>query len=615
MVIRRRALLLSAAIVLVLMVSVGLWALPELVRRMAVDQVVAITGRQATIEDVDLNLFTGTVAVKGFRLAEREGQGPEPFMRFERLEARLFLPALVLLDVRLRHVALTGLDARVIRTGESEFNFSDILAHIPRREPSEPKPSRFSVTFDRIGLIRTRVLIEDRTVTPTADWSVQSLDAEALSITTREGTPGRGKLRLRSGEASVEFDKAVFQLSPLAVSLTVKLAGMDLTRVVPYIRNPDIALEGGVLGATLDLSFKRVGGKVEEMRVGGEVGLERFAISHSETPGRSIAVARLSAGIRRADVLDRSLVLSSVAVEGADIGMVRRASGELDLLQAIGRFIERRAAAERERIARDRPAASAPRAPAEAPAAPAAPSPTESPATPAEAPKDPSEREWLVKVERITIGGSRLQLLDEAVSPPAQWRVEELAVNLTGLSNSGDDAPATGDGKAQLGGPGQGGLAALAVDVGRLRWASPLAALARVSLTNFDLRALTGYIPSNVPGLATAGLFTTELELDVARKEGTTELAVATAVGSVRFANLELARRGSSAPMLKLPQLALGITKADLVARSVVLGTLEIDGIDARVTRDPDGTLDAVRLLDAAKAPSASRPASATVQP
>ena len=553
--IRRRALLLSAAIVLVAMVSVGLWDLPELVRRMAVDQVVAITGRQATIEDVDLNLFTGSVAVKGFRLAEREGQGPEPFMRFERLEAQLFLPALVLLDVRLRHVGLTGLDARVIRTGESEFNFSDILAHIPRRAPSEPKPSRFSVTFDRVALVRTRVLIEDRTVTPPADWSLQSLDAEARSITTREGSPGRGRLRLRSGEASVEFDKAVFQLSPLAVSLTVKLAGMDLTRVVPYIRNPDIALEGGVLGATLDLSFKRVGGKVEEMRVGGEVGLERFAVSHSETPGRSIAVARLSAGIRRADVLDRSLVLSSVAVEGADIGMVRRASGELDLLQAIDRFIERRAATERERIARDRPPR--PRRPCPPRRQPRPRRPRPPRRRPRRGPlafrvadnarrgargpigagvareggADHHRREPAPATRRGRLAGGAMACGRAGRQP---HRALQLGQRCAGHRRRQGAAGRPGPGRAR--GPGGGrGATSLGVAAGRAR-----ARLAH----ELRSRALTSYTPSNVPGLATAGLFTTELELDVARKEGTTELAVATAAGSVRFANLVLARRG-----------------------------------------------------------------------
>jgi hypothetical protein len=597
-VIRRRPILLAAAIVVVLMVSAGLWYLPELMRRLAVEQIVTITGRQVTIEDVDLNLFTGSVAVKGFRMAEREG--PEPFVRFERLDARLFLPALVLLDLRLSYVGLTGFSARVIRTGETEFNFSDILAHLPKSEPKESKPSRFTVTLDRIALARSRVQVEDRAVTPAADWSLQSLDVEALSVTTRERSPGRALLRLRSGEASVELDKAVFQLSPLAAALTVKVAGLDLTRVIPYIHNPDIALESGMLGATLEGSFRRVGGKVEELRVGGEIGLERFAVSHSQTPGRSIAIARLGVSIAKVDALAHTAVISSVAIEGANIGGVRRSSGEIDILQALASFLERRAAAERERLARGRtagPAPPSPPAPAEAPIAPAAPT------VPAAAP----EPEWRVKVERITIGGSRVHLLDESVSPPAQWRLEDLGVNLTGLSNSGDEAPAIGDVKARLGGPGQGGLAALTLELARLRVAAPLAALARVTLTDFDVTAFNAYMPSNVPGLGTAGLFSAELELDVARKEGTTDLAVATAAGTVRFADLVLSRRGASEPLLKVPRLALGITKADVVARKVVLGTLAIDELEARITRDPDGKLDVLSLLEEAKARSASR--------
>ena len=587
LVIRRRPILIAAAILVVAMVSVGLWHLPELVRRVAVDQIVKITGRQVTIEDVDLNLFTGSIAVKGFRLAEREG--PEPFVQFARLDARLFLPALVLLDIRLSQVGLTGFTARVIRTGETEFNFSDILTHLPRTEPADARPSRFTVTLDRIALARSRVQIVDRSVTPAADWSLQSLDAEAHSVTTREKTPGRAMLRLRSGEASVDLDKAVFQLSPLAASLTVKVAGFDLTRVIPYIQNPEVALESGVLSATIDGSFRRVGGKVEELRAGGEIGLERFALSHSQTPGRSIAIARLGVGIAKVDALARTAVISSVAIEGADIGAVRHASGRIDILEALARLIEQRAAEERERLARGRAGA-----------------PVDAPATPGAA----TMPEWRVRVERITVAGSRLQLLDEVVSPAAQWRLEDLAGTLTGLSNSGDEAPAVGGVKGQLSGPGEGRLSALAVELTRLRVAPPLAALARVTLTDLDVAAFNAYMPSNVPDLRAAGLFSTELELEVARQEGTTDLAVATAAGSVRISDLVLARRGVAAPIVNLDKLTLAITKADLVTRKVVLGTLAIDEIEARVTRDPDGKLDVVSLLEEAKARRAVAPVS-----
>ena len=79
---RARTLALFVLVVVVLLVM-GLWVLPEVIRRLAVDRLSKQTGRAVTIQDVDLNLFAGRLAIKGFRLSERD-RG-EPFAEFERL--------------------------------------------------------------------------------------------------------------------------------------------------------------------------------------------------------------------------------------------------------------------------------------------------------------------------------------------------------------------------------------------------------------------------------------------------------------------------------------------------------------------------------------------------
>jgi hypothetical protein len=53
---------------LVVIVAVALAILPEVVRRVAVDQVPKLTGRVLTLDDVDLNLFTGHLALKVARI-------------------------------------------------------------------------------------------------------------------------------------------------------------------------------------------------------------------------------------------------------------------------------------------------------------------------------------------------------------------------------------------------------------------------------------------------------------------------------------------------------------------------------------------------------------------
>ena len=57
-------------------IAIGLVALPEVVRRVAISKIRAGTGRDVAIENVDLNLFTSRLAVKGFRLTDRERTDP-----------------------------------------------------------------------------------------------------------------------------------------------------------------------------------------------------------------------------------------------------------------------------------------------------------------------------------------------------------------------------------------------------------------------------------------------------------------------------------------------------------------------------------------------------------
>ena len=69
----KRALIVLAALLVV--GAAFVWALPELVKWQAVKQIAALTGRQVSIEDIDVNLFTGRVAIKRFRLAEQDPAG------------------------------------------------------------------------------------------------------------------------------------------------------------------------------------------------------------------------------------------------------------------------------------------------------------------------------------------------------------------------------------------------------------------------------------------------------------------------------------------------------------------------------------------------------------
>ena len=155
-----KRLLVLAAVVVVLGAAV-LWALPEVVRRVAVDQTAKTLGRQVSIDDVDLNLFSRHLAVKKLRVAEAEG--PEAFVAFDRLDVYFSYWPLVHSDVRLREIALDGLAVRAARTDAARFSFSDILDRMARAAqehpapPKPPAPSKWTVTIDRVNVSRASI--------------------------------------------------------------------------------------------------------------------------------------------------------------------------------------------------------------------------------------------------------------------------------------------------------------------------------------------------------------------------------------------------------------------------------------------------------------------------
>lgn len=187
---RRRLLVITLA-VLALLAGAFIWALPELVRRAALDQIPRRTGRAAAIEDVDLNLFTGRLAVKKFRLDEPDGAGV--FFAADRLEARLSLLALLRREIRLVEAVVATPSVRVVRLGPGEFN-SDLAAGsaTSTQDAATDAPSRWSLTIDRFTLSGGTVRVLDRAVEPAAEWLVQDLSLDLAGLTTRAGAaPGR----------------------------------------------------------------------------------------------------------------------------------------------------------------------------------------------------------------------------------------------------------------------------------------------------------------------------------------------------------------------------------------------------------------------------------------
>jgi hypothetical protein len=193
-------------------------------------------------------------------------------------------------------------------------------------------------------------------------------------------------------------------------------------------------------------------------------------------------------------------------------------------------------------------------------------------------------------------------LTDEAVSPAREWRLGGLTVEGAGLSTASGDPPGTLKVRAQiLAGPRSSKPATLAVDADSVRL-TPAAASARLSLDGFDLADLGAYWPETLPAIPRGG--SVGVAVDVAVEAGDAGLTRATAFGSVKLTNAAIVRRGAPTPFFVLPKLMVNIKQADVLARTVALARVELEGMSVRAVREVGGNIDLLGLMAAAPVPA-----------
>src|SRR5438093_162303 len=330
---RLRTLAIAAAVLLVVVVTALLVALPMIVRRVAVDQLTRMTGRAVELERVELNLFTGRVALAKFRLAQRGTK--DPALDLDGLEVRVSLPSLATKHVRVQSLTLTAPRVRVARLTATEFDFSDLLALIPPADP-KAKPSGRTVTIERIAMTGGGVFARDA-VTAT-EWKLEGIAIDGTGLSTRGGPPGRLTVRAKLNGTPIAFDVGAVDLAKGAGLAHVTMDGFDVTQVRAFVpASLGITPAAGRVWAALDVKVEKAD-PTPRVAIGGDARIEGLAIHKSgsakDAPGESVvSVGRVFVAIKDAQPLARLITLDSLTIDGVDLRVTRLKDGRIDLLE------------------------------------------------------------------------------------------------------------------------------------------------------------------------------------------------------------------------------------------------------------------------------------------
>ena len=555
---RRRTIWLAVLVLLVLLGGAFLWALPELIRRQAVTRIPSITGRAVSIGDIDLNLFTGRLVVKGFRLAERDPR--QAFVEFERLEARWSWPSLLGAHIRLKDVKLVSPSVQLARTGPREFNFSDLLDLVPPADP-KAKPSRWKFTLERLSLVLGSIVLRDDAVSPPTKLRIQGLTIEAGDLTTRAGAhAGRLAIQSKVGDSPFEVRSDEIRLAPGAVSLGFSIKDFDLTQVLPYV--PPTVPAGpyaGKLGFNLRFGIERGAEGVTRAVITGEVGLDGLQLIRPGGAAPFTTVPKLRVKIKEADLLGRLIVISDVEIEGLSVQTLRDKNGKIDLLEPVKPPAEAKTPAEAKSTT------------ARAPAAPATPV--------AEAQPGPAFKFLL---EHFALTKGTASFVDEAVSPRTTLTLGDLNLTLDSLA-----WPTVGPARLTAGMklPGGGRL-----ELNGSLIPQPLDFTWSMKMRDAPIEPYQAYIP--VPGRF-SGRYNGDSKNRVAFKDGKTIL---TSTGTSWAEKFEARLPDAERPALRIERMELAGIDLDWPKR-VAVAKAGFQRLRAEIERGKDGSLDIAKVF------------------
>src|SRR5215470_17311135 len=425
---RLKRWLIVLGVLLVLGVAF-IWSLPEIVKWQALKQIPAITGRMASIDDIDINLFTGRVAIKKFRLAEADPS--QTFVAFDRLDVRVVPWSSVFGNIRVAEFRLTAPTVNLVRLSPTEFNFSDILRKLaaapegaPLPKPTEPKAkSRWTIALDHFALIRANITATDRAVSPTSEWKIRDLSIEAGNLTTKPSGPvGTLAVHGELNESPVEVSAQDIDLTPTSFAATLSIQNFNLLQVRPYLPPLPASLESGIAGVKMAVKLE-LGSGPSGLAVGvvsGDVGVASLALAQPGKTKPFLTVPRIDVGIKEVNLVSREVTLSGIDVQGLDLNAVRDKQERIDLLE----LAEKPAGGEAGSTTNTLGSPSA--APRQATPPPAAPGPAAG--KPAEA------AGYKITIEKVAVKGSATFTDESVSSPPTVLKVGGLTVQVTDVT-------------------------------------------------------------------------------------------------------------------------------------------------------------------------------------
>jgi hypothetical protein len=321
---RRRKLLYWALGLLLFYTVTGFFILPPIIRSVAVKQLSQQLDREVSIQQVKLNPFVLSTAIRGLLIKDKDG---EPFVSWDEVYVNFQLSSFLGHPWVFKEIRVVSPFARAQMNRDGTFNFSDLITKFaPANAPAPPPPK---TPAKPIGLWIGRLLITNATASVTdlmhrtpfkrligpITFSLENFETDPENKNPHEftGTTDAGEKITWSG---------YFFLNPVRSWGELTLDNLALTKYAPlYEDKLPFEIRDGVVGMHVEYQVVLDGTNLVAGVTNTAFALRNFKLAAPGAEKNLIELDHLAVTDVSADAVARQADIRSVKAK-ADIGSV-----------------------------------------------------------------------------------------------------------------------------------------------------------------------------------------------------------------------------------------------------------------------------------------------------
>jgi len=534
------------------------FAVPPLLRGQLAAQLSEKLHRSVSLEQIKINPFAMTVALRGFAMKER--QSPTNAASFDELFVNLDIRSLFRVAPVIEELRLTKPYVNLVRHEDGKYNFQDLIDEFTSGPPG-PTP-RFAL--NNIEIIDGTIDFDDR-----PERIQHRVTGLKLGVPFFSSLPAHVDIKVRPELAAV-INGAPFHLigdatSPfkdmLESTLEFDLDRVEIGKYFEYSPVPlNFKISSGQLNGKIRAAFKTAKNDPAVLALSGNLALTALDMQNpSGAP--LLKLPSLEVVVDSVDVFGNRASVKSVKAQGIDLHIQRDRNGAVNLANLVA-------------------------APSDAKAV--------------EAKKDPG-KPFAYRIEELTVAGATIRLLDEQPQLPYRVALDHFTLSVAGLDNEADR-------KAQVELSFETESKEKFSHSGTLQL-TPLIAEGKVNLEALRLSALSPYYRQALAAEVKDGRLDLAALYSFDNKTDQPDIKLSELSATLRGFRLELA--GQPEPLWRVGAVAVKDGRIDLAKKSVSIGALEAKDGAGYIQRDSAGDLNLARIVKNAAATAPSPPPAA----